>query len=162
MATAKKVSRLKNYTAEVSVEESLTIIRQSLAAHKARRISFEADADGEISGITFMIDIKNVAYVFMLPARFDRVRDLVEQAWRNAGRPLRGEALTAQAKRTAWANIRDWVTAQMALVESGMVRTEEVFFPYLLNQDGQTAFEAFEERLALPAPQGKVIVSETW
>jgi hypothetical protein len=162
MATKKAAPRIKNYVAATPVDDCLTQIRTSLAQHKARRIVFESNDKGEPTEISFQIDIKGVAYVFLLPARLEQVLGLVEQAWRDMGRPLKGEALIQQARRTAWANIRDWVLAQMALIDSGMARTEEVFFPYLLNQDGQTAFEAFEERLALPAPQGKVIVSETW
>ena len=36
-----------------------------------------------------------------------------------------------QAYRVAWRNILDWVQAQMALLEIGMAKMEEVFLPYM-------------------------------
>ena len=38
-----------------------------------------------------------------------------------------------QAYRTAWRIIKDWVDAQMALLETEMVDFEEVFMPYILS-----------------------------
>ena len=48
--------------------------------------------------------------------------------------------------RTAWANIRDWVTAQMALIDTEMVRIEQVFLPYMVNKQGQTYFDVLKEK----------------
>ena len=44
---------------------------------------------------------------------------------------------------TAWRNARDWVLAQLALVECCDVPVEQVFLPYLTNRDGQTLYEAY-------------------
>lgn len=46
-----------------------------------------------------------------------------------------------QAVRVAWRIVKDWVVAQMALVDTGMVKTEEVFLPYLVTGNGQTLFQ---------------------
>jgi hypothetical protein len=43
-----------------------------------------------------------------------------------------------QAVRTAWRIVKDWVEAQMALVETQMVTTQEVFLPYAVMRDGRT------------------------
>src|SRR6266516_2976611 len=51
-----------------------------------------------------------------------------------------------QAYRVAWRNILDWVLAQMALLEIGMAKMEEVFLPYMQDRDGVTFFERMEER----------------
>ena len=48
-----------------------------------------------------------------------------------------------QAEMTAWRNIRDWVLAQMALVESCDVPLDEVFFPYLANKSGMTVYQLY-------------------
>jgi hypothetical protein len=37
------------------------------------------------------------------------------------------------------------VQAQLALIETGMVQTQEVFLPYLMVSPTQTAFEQFAE-----------------
>jgi hypothetical protein len=49
-----------------------------------------------------------------------------------------------QAERVAWRIIKDWVEAQMAILDTQMVKMEEVFFPYMLNGQGQTLFQAYE------------------
>ena len=51
-----------------------------------------------------------------------------------------------QAYRVAWRNILDWVQAQMALLEIGMAKMEEIFLPYMLDRKGRTFFERMEQR----------------
>jgi hypothetical protein len=51
-----------------------------------------------------------------------------------------------QAYKTAWANIRDWIDAQMAMVDTQQVKVEQVFLPYMIvNKEGQTMFEKMEK-----------------
>ena len=44
--------------------------------------------------------------------------------------------------------VRDWVRAQLALIEAGCVQIEEVFLPYMVGTNGQTLFEAFKASIA--------------
>jgi len=53
--------------------------------------------------------------------------------------------MTDQARRTAWANIRDWLDAQMALIETEQVKLEEIFLPYMTDRSGKTLFEYMQE-----------------
>ena len=46
-----------------------------------------------------------------------------------------------QANRTAWRTIKEWILAQMALIETEMVTVEEVFLPYMLTGK-QTLYQA--------------------
>lgn len=56
------------------------------------------------------------------------------------------EAAVLQAKRIAWRQILRWVEAQLALVETDMVKMQEVFMPYIqVNIKGQTLYEKLEE-----------------
>lgn len=52
--------------------------------------------------------------------------------------------LEAQAKRIAWRQILRWVEAQMAFVETGMVKMEEVFMPYIQVGIDETLFDRLE------------------
>ena len=55
-----------------------------------------------------------------------------------------------QAERVAWRIVKDWVEAQMAILESEMVQMDEIFLPYMLSNSGQTVFEAYRNnQLAL-------------
>lgn len=49
-----------------------------------------------------------------------------------------------QAERVAWRIVKDWVEAQMAILESEMVQMEEIFLPYMVSTSGQTLFEAYQ------------------
>jgi hypothetical protein len=46
-----------------------------------------------------------------------------------------------QAVRTSWRIVKDWTEAQMALVETQMVTTAQVFLPYAVMRDGRTLGE---------------------
>lgn len=41
--------------------------------------------------------------------------------------------------------LKDWVEAQMALLDIEMVRFEEIFLPYIETSNGQTIFQKLEE-----------------
>ena len=49
-----------------------------------------------------------------------------------------------QAEMTAWRNVRDWILAQMALVESCDVPVDQVFLPYLSDNTGRTLYEVYQ------------------
>jgi hypothetical protein len=61
----------------------------------------------------------------------------------------RSYANELQAVRTAWRIVKDWTEAQMALVETQMVTTQEVFLPYAVMRDGRTLSEHVESNPAL-------------
>lgn len=54
-----------------------------------------------------------------------------------------------QAERVAWRIVKDWVEAQMAILESEMVHMDEIFLPYMVNNSGQTFFQAYRSNQLL-------------
>ena len=75
-----------------------------------------------------------------LPARVEKVAQVMY------GTKNLSKKQQAQAKRTAWKNIQDWIDAQLALVETEMVKLEEVFLPYIVDPEGISMFEIMEGR----------------
>jgi hypothetical protein len=51
-----------------------------------------------------------------------------------------------QVCRVAWRNIEDWIAAQMTVIELGMVKLEDVFLPYMTDQNGITYFDKLEKK----------------
>lgn len=157
--------KLKNYRSQSELSTILEAIRQSLVAHGARRVAFEYDASGQASAVEFSLQVQGRMSMFRLPARLQNVEPLVVESYRAASRRIpQGEELAVQTCKTGWANIRDWVGAQMALLRTGMVKPEEIFLPYLL-LDGPggepiTYYEAFELHQALPSPHVSISVRE--
>lgn len=142
---------LKNYLSESSLSNIMEAIRRTLAEGGARRIAFDYDAQGKAIEITFSLPVGEQLVTFRLPARQEAIGPLLKESYRVAGVSCpTGVAFVERVERVAWANIRDWLAAQVALIRAKMVKPEEVFLPYLLNNAGQTYFEAFESTRALP------------
>ena len=66
-----------------------------------------------------------------------------------------------QALRVAWRIVKTWVEGQMALLETKMVRMEQIFLPYAVGRDGKTLYESMiENKFALLSGKpedGKII-----
>lgn len=126
---------IKNYTTEVDVYKSLGEIQAALASHGARKIMVDYDVVGQPIGVMFAIETPNGPRGFCLPANADGVRAVFDQQ--------KVKAKPGQAERTAWRNIRDWIMAQMAIIEAGQVQLEEVFLPYLTDNRGKTLYQLY-------------------
>lgn len=126
---------IKNYTSNVSAFQSLGEIQGALAGHGARKIVIDYDDEGQPIGVIFALETLNGTRGFSLPANVDGV---IEVFRKQKVKPDR-----EQARRTAWRNIRDWILAQIAIVESGMVQMDEVFLPYLTDETGKTLYQAY-------------------
>lgn len=139
---------IKNYTTEIDVYRSVGEIQGALAAHGVSKIVVDYE-DSSPRGITFAIPTPRGMLGFKLPANVDGVRAVFARQ--------KVRAADGQAERTAWRNVRDWVMAQIALIEAGMVQLDEVFLPYLVDNSGTTLFEAYQNgRLTLGNGNGNV------
>ena len=127
---------IKNYTTTIDVYKSLGEIQGALASHGARKIMVDYDEAGRPVGITFGIETPMGPRGFLLPANVDGVRAVF------AKQKIREQ--DGQAERTAWRNVRDWIMAQMAIIESGQVEMEEVFLPYLTDRQGRTLYQLYK------------------
>ena len=128
---------IKNYTSSVDVYVSLGEIQAALAKAGATKIMVDYDSTKPVA-VTFGINTAAGARGFRLPAAVDgTIRVFARQ---------KVKADRAQAERTAWRNVRDWVLAQIALVESCDAEMDEVFLPYLMDEDGNTLYFGLQEK----------------
>lgn len=127
---------IKNYTSVVDVYTSLGAIQGALARHGARKIMIDYDAAGKPTGVMFGIDTPDGPRGFILPANVDGVMAVFARQKLKADRQ--------QAERTAWKNVHDWVQAQMAIIEAGMVSMDEVFLPYMTDGRGNTLYQLYQ------------------
>lgn len=126
---------IKNYTTKVDIYTSLGEIQGALARAGAQKIMVDY-SDGKPIGVTFALYRDNFGLQgFTLPAAVEgTLRVFAKQKVKRD---------REQAERTAWRNVRDWVLAQMALIESCDVPIDEVFLPYLTNKNGQTLYQIY-------------------
>lgn len=126
---------LKNTYTNSPVEKMLNEIQKALLRVKATDISHKFDGSGQITGLRFGLDIKGNPVSFMLPIQVAKVRAVLQKE----GNRRYDES--AYVYRVAWACMRDWVVAQMALIETEMAEPLQVFLPYAHDASGKTLFE---------------------
>lgn len=126
---------IKNYTSNVDIYTSLGEIQGALARSGATKLVVDYVAGKPVS-VTFGINTVQGLRGFLLPACFDGTKRVFQK------QKLKIDQ--AQIERTAWRNVRDWVLAQVALVESAEIPLDEVFLPYLTDGKGTTLYQLYE------------------
>ena len=129
---------LLDYTTSISPFRSIGELQETLVVHGARKILTEYNDCGKITGLSFMVETPAGLIPIRLPVAVEKVQRILEKQ----KAPKRD---IEQAERVAWRNIYHWVVAQMALLETGMVSMDEIFLPYVTQQDGRTLYAAFQE-----------------
>lgn len=133
-----------NYTTTVDAFKTVSEIEYILMKHKAKSIM--KDYDGEtITGLSFLIDTGIQQIPVRLPVKIDECLEVLKKEKRENPRKQIKDT-RQQAERVAWRILKDWVEAQMALLDIEMVRLEEIFLPYIQTNNGQTVYERLEEK----------------
>jgi hypothetical protein len=145
------------YLEGTEVPDSRTVMEiQDLLARKgATSIQIEY-SNGRVNSLSFRLNVNGQSVPFRLPCRWEAV----EKILRNIGKKLRKNDTYADwARRVAWRQIYRWIQAQLALVDTNMVRPEEVFLPYAMvgleGEAAKTLYDVIAERkfLSLPGPK---------
>lgn len=126
---------LLNYTTKVDVFTTMGAIQGQLVKHGAKKIMQDYDDDGHIAALSFLVDTPAGPRGIRLPANVDAVHKVLTRQKVKCDRE--------QAERVAWRIVKDWVEAQMAILESEMVQIDEIFLPYMVNGQGQTMFQMY-------------------
>lgn len=139
-----------NYSTSISVERSIGEITSLLIRKGARSITQEFLEDGRIKAVSFILIVGGIATRFLLPVNARGVAAVIfkEAPWnaRRLGGRVQYEAkIHSQAELVAWRILKDWVAAQMALIESGQAEAAQVFLPYATEASGRTVYELFIE-----------------
>lgn len=127
---------LKNYTTTISVEKTIGEIQAMLAKAGASRTMTEYDDTGNIVALSFQLKLGEDFIAFKLPTDWRPVRDVLLR--QRAVPEYRAEE---QARRTAWRITKDWIDAQLAIIETKMVTTAQVFLPYAVTNSGESLYE---------------------
>lgn len=139
------MARLANYTTTVTAQRSITEIQNILVAHGARHI-LEDYEDERPVGLAFIIATPYGDMAFRLPANIERVRVVLNR------QRVRTQVSEELAARVAWRILKDWLRAQMAILETEMVTIDQIFLPYMeVGKDRKSLYEVMlEHQLKLP------------
>ncbi len=148
------MTKIANHTTSVPVPKTIGEITSLLVEHGARSIHTDYE-NMEAKAIRFEIVKPEFSMVFVLPCDWRATHKIL-----NDGRSWRAKEIPAdQARRVAWRVLRDWLRAQLTLIEIGAAKLEQVMLPYAVtSEDGTTVYQRFVESkfkgLALPPAGG--------
>lgn len=130
-----------NYTTTISVDRTVAEIHKNLAKHGAKAILQEYDDIGRVLSISFKIAVGEQELSYRLPADRTKVKNVL-RLQRVASRYQTDE----HCERVAWRIIKDWIAAQLALVETQQATLDQVMLPYAIMQDGATVYEILSKQ----------------
>lgn len=125
-----------NYTTTIDCEKSISEIQKCLVKHGANKIVTDY-ANGTPSAVTFCLTINDRMVGYILPANYSGVL----KAMKNDKKVPNSKCTNEQAQRVAWRIVKDWVEAQMAIVEAQLADMAEVFLPYAVTKTGDTLYK---------------------
>lgn len=128
-----------NYTTKIDPIKTIGEIQGILAKHGAKNISIDFDKSIPVA-LTFLVDLNGEFINFRLPSNHAGVYKVLCNN-KDIARQFRTEE---QARRVAWRIVKDWIEAQMAIIEAGLATLPQVFLPYAVLTSGQTVYDAVE------------------
>jgi hypothetical protein len=131
---------LLNYSTRVLAEQTIGEIQHMLSDYGVAAMMTEYDGRN-VSAVSFKMVIGEQTMGFKLPCNWRAVAEIFRDPKHRAKLKCRIDEMDEQAIRTAWRIIKDWVEAQLALVEVNMVTVPQVFLPYAITADGRTLAE---------------------
>lgn len=146
---------LLNYTTRVDWRKSVQEIIGMLVAAKVSAVMQEYDGAQYVTALAFKAQTPAGEMAFRLPVNVQAVQTILVQQHKARRIDRRFANDATHARNVAWRITSQWVEAQVALIEIGMVKVEQVFLPYAQNAQGVTLYEALAAQkfsgLALPA-----------
>jgi len=126
---------IKNYSTSIKCEKTIMEIQQCLVEHGATKITTDY-TDSIPTAVTFCLVLNDNLVGFQLPANYAGVLRSMKES-RLPKKLLTNE----QALKVSWRIIKNWVEAQMALVEAELAEVAEVFLPYAITKSGTTLYK---------------------
>jgi hypothetical protein len=136
-----------NYTTQVKASKTVGEIQTKLAQAGALSVSVSYDEKRQPDALVFAIQIHGEFVNFKLPSNWQGVFAAMKKD-RSVPRRFQNEE---QARQVAWRIVKDWVEAQLAIIEAGMATLPEVFLPYAIMANGLTVYQQFESGRLLGA-----------
>jgi len=140
------MSPIANYRTTVTASKSIGEIQGILVTHGAKHILIDYEGEEPV-GLAFVVATPYGGDTpFRLPANIDKVEAVLNK------QRVRTGVSRELAARVAWRIIKDWLRAQMAILETEMVTIDMVFLPYMqVGKGGKILYEVMlDHRFQLP------------
>lgn len=130
-----------NYTTSISTEKTAGEIQKKLVKAKAQAVLCEYNDSGVMCSMSFRLNTPHGMISFKLPSRTEGVHKALQ---RDPDIPNRFKT-KEQAARVSWRITKDWVEAQLAMVEADQADMVQLFLPHAQDHNGQTVYESLEK-----------------
>ena len=135
---------IKNYTTSINEEKTISEIEKILGSNGVKSVFKQYNGDGKVKSIAFTVMINDREIPFLLPMKEDKILNILKKSKKGTSRI---KATEEQARMTGWRIIKDWIDAQMALIQIDLVKLEQVFLPYMYDMNNDiTLFEKLEKK----------------
>lgn len=123
-----------NFTTKIDAWKTVNEIQQILSRHNITHFSIKNEGTFPVA-LAFTIDYNDQPMNFLLPCNHAGVLRCLKSD-RKVPMSSKNEE---QALRTSWRIVKNWVEAQLAIVQAELAPIQEVFMPYLvINAQGDT------------------------
>lgn len=136
---------IKNYTTDVPIERTIAEIQKMLGEHGARRVGMEY-ANKHIVAVAFEMDIAGQSASYKLPCRHEGIYRLLKDDAKAQDIMRRNKVKFSEnhCRAVGWRIVRDWLDAQLALIEAEMAELQEIMLPYMITSDGRTVYQVLD------------------
>ena len=129
-----------NYRTRIDATKTAGEIQLKLVKAGAQAILSEYDDEQILSAMSFRIMTTHGVISFRLPANIDGVYRAICKDKKIS----KGSKTREHATRVAWRILKDWVEAQLAIVEAELASFPQAFLAYAQNAKGETVYESLE------------------
>ncbi len=133
---------ISNYTTKVPASQTVGEIQQLLASIGCREIMLYYDQDKHPVKVRFSYPVAKQELFFALSANWEGVLKVMRQEVSE-----KRYLTEVHARNVAWRILKDWIEAQMAIVQAGLVQMEQLFLPYAVTRSGNTLYEEISLKL---------------
>jgi hypothetical protein len=132
---------LLNYTTTIAPSKTVAEVHKILVKAGARQIASEYDEHGEPIAVAFTVETTLGLRQFHLPINSSAVLAVLSKQ-----RVANKYRTQEQAARVAWRIVKDWLEAQLAIIETEMVTLDQIMLPYMRTATGPTMWELYTEQ----------------
>ncbi len=134
-----------NYTTAVPVSRTTAEMQALLGRSGANAVAVMYE-DAKPVGMSFILRTPGGERTFALPVDVPAVQKLLTAQKRESKRV---DDRPAQAERVAWRIVKDWLAAQLTLIDAQMATLDEVMLPYLVTSPHRTLRDDWRDRVAI-------------
>lgn len=135
---------LLNYTTSIPVDKTVREMQEMLRLSGAMEVSLRY-SDGRATGLTFTAPTQYGPQHFILPVDVEAVRLILVKNRPRGASPNSKPYSIEQAERVAWRVARSWLEAQLAMIQIGLAKIDQIMLPYMNVGGEQTVYDKYLE-----------------